>query len=224
MTTLILSGGGDASDSKLLDELFISLLGKKKILYIPIAWKGGDFEACKEWFTSTYSNLGFTNFEMWTDINNKKFEDLESFGGIYIGGGNTFSLLNELRNSKFGELLKMFLESGRPIFGGSAGAIIFGKSIETASFGTDHDSNDIGLEDFSGLDLVNNYTIQTHYDKDQDDEMIEFFGSQLVIALSERSGIFLNDNEIEVVGFESAYVFRDGEKQEFKVGSKIILG
>src|SRR3989344_9605702 len=131
MASLILAGGGDAPDSKPLDELFISLLKTKKILYIPIAWKTADFAGCKKWFSSTFFKLGFTNMEMWTDLNNKKIEDLNSFGGIYIGGGNTFSLLHDLRSSKFDKLLIEFLNSGRPIYGGSAGAIIFGKNINT---------------------------------------------------------------------------------------------
>ena len=221
MVTLILSGAGDAPDTEVLDKLFISMLNGKKILYVPIAWKSGDFESCKEWFTSTYSNLGFTNFEMWTDIRDKKFDDLESFGGIYIGGGNTFSLLNELKDSKFYELLEKFLDSGRPVFGGSAGAIIFGKSIETAGYGTDPDSNDIELEDFSGFNFVNGYSIQCHYEEDQDDELIEFSKSKSIIALSEKSGILVKNDELEVVGFEPAYVFRNGIKTEFKVGSMI---
>lgn len=44
MINLVLSGGGDAPDSKSLDEVFINLLNGKKILYIPLAWKGGDIE------------------------------------------------------------------------------------------------------------------------------------------------------------------------------------
>jgi dipeptidase E len=221
MVKLILTGGGDAPDSKPLDELFISYLPKKKILYIPIAWKSGDFDECKSWFTSTFGNLGFSDFEMWTEINDKSFEDLEHFGGIYIGGGNTFSLLNELRDSKFDNLLMRFLESGRPIYGGSAGAIIFGNSIEIAGKGIDSDSNDVGLKNFSGFNMVNNYSIQCHYEFDQDDELIKFSKQGAIIALSEKSGIFVEDSKIKVVGFEPAYVFNEGKKTEYQVGSEI---
>lgn len=222
MTTLILAGGGDAPDSKPLDTLFLSLLKQKKILYIPIAWKDADFNKCHSWFNSTFYNLGFTNTRMWTDIKNKKYEDLEAFGGIYLGGGNTFSLLHDLKSSNFKQLLSKFIDSNRPVYGGSAGAIVFGKSIETASFGTDSDTNDVKLKDFSGFNLVNDFSIQCHYDGDQDKELLEFSKSHAVIALSERTGLLVQDKEIKVIGFESAYVFRDGKKTEFKVGSKIV--
>lgn len=221
MVAIILAGGGDAPDSKPLDELFLSLLKPKKILYLPIAWKTGDFASCKKWLLSTFSKLGFTNIEMWTDLNHKKIDDLDQFGGIYIGGGNTFSLLHDLRNSKFNKLLLQFLNSGKPVYGGSAGAIIFGKNIETARFGTDADSNDVGLRDLSGFNLINNYSIQCHYTPDQDGELVTFSKSQPVIALSERSGILVDNGKLKVIGFESAYVFKNRKKSEFKVGALI---
>ena len=221
MTRLILAGGGDTSDSKPLDLLFIRSLKVKRVLYIPIAWKSGDFEACKKWFTATFSNLGFKNIEMWTDLHNKRFEDLKPFGGIYLGGGNTFSLLHDLRDSKFDKLLLKFIESERPVYGGSAGAIILGKGIRTAGFGTDSDVNGVGLKDFSGLGLVNDFSIQCHYEKSQDAQLLRFSRSNAVIALSERCGLLVNNGVIEVVGFESAYLFQNGKKIEFKVGSKI---
>jgi dipeptidase E len=221
MTSLILTGGGNSVDSKPLDELFIQLINKKKILYIPVAWKSGDFDECYEWFYSTFSNLGVTDFEMWTDLYNKSLGDLKQFGGIYLGGGNTFSLLDHIKKSQFGKLLVKSIKNGIPVYGGSAGAIILGKDIEIAGLGVDSDSNDINLKDFSGFNLVNDYLIQCHYESDQDKELINFSKNSKLIALSERSGILVEDNKINVVGFESAYVFKDGVKTEFKVGSEI---
>ena len=214
MARMILAGGGDASDSKPLDDLFVSLLQPKKILYIPLAWKTGDFNCCKEWFSSI-----FDDFEMWIDLHNKTAEDVERFGGIYIGGGNTFSLLHDLRTTGFDKLLLLFLDSGKPIYGGSAGAIIFGSSIKTASLGKDSDSNDVGLKDLSGFNIVQGYSIQCHYEEGQDDELKELSRHQKIIALSERSGIIVDDIEIKVIGFDAAYVFRHGEKIEYNVGS-----
>ena len=48
---LILSGGGDAEQTKRLDEFFVSLIpGGRKILYIPIAMKlKYDTKECLDW-------------------------------------------------------------------------------------------------------------------------------------------------------------------------------
>ena len=224
MKKLILSGGGDEKDSKPLDELFLDLiLPGKKLLYIPIAWKSGDFESCQKWFTSTFSAFGFTDIQMWTDLSCKNYENLELFGGIYIGGGNTYSLLHRLRISKFDDLLKKFIESGRPVYGGSAGAIVFGKNIGTAAFGSDADDNQVGLQDLSGFNFVKGFSVQCHYLHEQDTQLLEYSRANNlpVIALSERSGLYVVDSEIRVKGFEPAHVFEKGKKREIGINSVI---
>jgi len=50
---------------------------------------------------------------------------------IYIGGGNTFKLLKELKESGFDKELLKFIKEGKPVYGGSAGALILGKNILT---------------------------------------------------------------------------------------------
>lgn len=226
MKRLFLSGGGDAPDSKLLDEVFIGLIPTdKKLLYIPIAWKGGDLEGCREWFGSMLAGLGFSNFEMWKELAGKTYEDLDEFGAIYIGGGNTFSLLHDFRKSGFDLTLRDFIDSGRPVYGGSAGALILGKDIGTASFGGDADTNDVGLENLAGLGLVGDYAIQCHYLPDQDEEIHQFVaGTGLpVLALGERTGVDVADDRMAVRGFEPAYIFKGGQKTTHEPNSVMDL-
>jgi dipeptidase E len=223
---LILSGGGDAIDSRPLDKLLVSEVSKenKKILYIPIAWKSGNFEECYDWFSSTFSTLGFTNIEMWTELKGRKIGDLDAFGATYIGGGNTYTLLHKLKTSGFIDILGSFIESGRLVYGGSAGAIILGKDIRTASLGKDPDENSVNITDFSGLNIINGYTIQCHYEKDQKEELVKFVTKNIlpVIALPERAGIYLEERNIKVLGFDPAYVIGvNGMVVNFKPGSKI---
>lgn len=224
MKNLILSGGGDEKDSEPLDKLFLEqMVNNGKLLYIPIAWKGGDFDGCKEWFGSTFKNLGFTNYEMWTDISNKAFEELDVFAGIYIGGGNTYSLLHDFRETDFYKPLLKYINTGKPVYGGSAGAIIMGNNIDTASIGEDSDTNDVGLADTSGFNLVSNYSVQCHYEDNQKDEHLEFCaksGSTL-IALTERNGLHVTEESIKVVGQGYATVFEDGDIRKVNYGESI---
>jgi dipeptidase E len=222
---LILSGGGDAPDSKPLDNLLISQIpAGKKLLYIPIAWKSANFDECRKWFKSTFANLGFNNFEMTTDLSHISYSDLDEYGGIYLGGGNTYSLLHDLRSTGFEKTLRQFIESGQPVYGGSAGAIIFGKSIDTAAFGEDADENAVGLSNTNGFNLVQGHAIQCHYKNDQDYEINNFVAKQNipVIALSERSGLHVTGDGIIVTGFEPAYLFSKNGKSDYPVGSRLV--
>ena len=51
---------------------------------------------------------------------------LAEAGGLHIGGGNTFRLLDELRRAGAGAALTA-LASGMPIYGGGAGAAVLGR-------------------------------------------------------------------------------------------------
>ncbi|MEM7820385.1 MAG: Type 1 glutamine amidotransferase-like domain-containing protein [Candidatus Aenigmatarchaeota archaeon] len=213
MKNLILAGGGSEKDSKPLDKLLVSLIPmNKKLLYIPVAMEPSKYPSCLKWFTSTFTCLGLTDIVMLTDLKEKI--DLSQFGAIYMGGRNTFKLLHELRHSGFVTKLKKFLNMGGIIYGGSAGAIVLGKDIKTAFM----DENRIGIRDTSGLNLVEGCSIWCHYKKEDDMKIFEYIGTNKipVIALTERSGLYVRDKKIKVVGFEPIYVFTKNRKRVFR--------
>lgn len=226
MVRLILSGGGVTEDSKLLDELFVKLIPRDKdILYIPIAIDTNKhpYNSCFGWINSVFNPLGFDRIVMWTDLANKKYEDLAKFSSVYIGGGNTFKLLHNFRKTGFYDLLKRFIGDNKIVYGGSAGAIIFGKSIGTALLGKNADENIVGLQDLSSFNLVKDYCIRCHYTENDDSDIFEYIekNNSKVIALTERSGLFVKDNKIKVVGYEPAYVFENRKKIMFEPGSNL---
>ena len=68
---LILAGGGEAEDSRPLDELFATWIGPQgKMLYLPVAMKDSQHpcESCLAWIRSIFTPLGVLNIEMWTDF------------------------------------------------------------------------------------------------------------------------------------------------------------
>ncbi len=194
---LFLSGGGDKKDSYLLDKEFSKVL-KRKLLYIPIAIdiKEHPYSECFKWIKDIFAQFSFDNIEMWTYLRNKTIKDLENFDAIYIGGGNTFKLLKEIRDSGFDKLLLKFYNQGRSIYGGSAGAIIFGKSIITT-----HDENEVNLKNLKGLSLCKDYSILCHYKPEVDDKNIKMLlKKEKIIALPENSGIIIKNNVIKDIG------------------------
>lgn len=206
---LYISGGGESKDSLLLDKHFLQKIDKKSsILYIPIAMEVDylGFESCYKWITNTLSSISedFVDVTMWTNLSDKSWDDIKNFTAIYIGGGNTFKLLNNLYHTNFVVALKKYINNGGIVYGGSAGAIIMGKSINTAE-----EENDKNYKENKGLDLFSGLSIICHYKNNIDKKIINYVAKnhQGVIALPERTGLFLSNSEMLVIGYEPAYYF-----------------
>lgn len=226
---LFLSGGGGKDDSEKLDKKFVeSLDSTKPLLYIPIAMDASEhpYANCFDWFKNVMVPYGIENITMWTgeDLINKDETDFQKFCGIYIGGGNTFKLLKELKELGAFDILKNLAQKDMPIYGGSAGAIIFGKTIIIA---TPMDDNSlIGLKDFSAMNLIGGCDLWCHYDAKQDEmirKCIVEYNLNKVIAIPENSGALMAESEIEVIGFSSIKIFTKNDCQEFAPGDKISL-
>lgn len=221
---LILSGGGSGKQTVILDSMFASFVDKSKpLLYIPVAIDTNKhpYVECLKWLRGTFDDLNIKKYEMWTkeDLHKGKKIKPESFGGIYIGGGNTPFLLKTLKETGMIEFLKEAIKKNIPIYGGSAGAVIFAKTIITS---LSNDENKVGLKDFNGINIINNRDIWCHYSKEDKTirDFIKKFDISEVIALSEETGLLITD-EIEVIGNKSAYIFKNNSKEEIKTGEKI---
>lgn len=221
---IFLSGGGGAGDSILLDKQFISVLKTNKILYIPIAMETNSvgFEGCFDWISNTLSKISnnFLDIEMWTDLESKLEVSLEQFSAIYIGGGNTYKLLQNLNESGFITKLIKYINNGGLVYGGSAGAIIFGKSIEIVV-----EENDKNYKYADGFDLLNGYSVHCHYEEKLCKKIINYSNksNQPVIALTERTGLNFNGKIATVIGFDPVIVFKNSKQEIIKVGQTFQL-
>lgn len=106
---IYLSGGGNEKQSFLIDRLFFSALPKNsRFLYIPIALRGHTlYSNAHLWMRDVIELHRRTDIEFETvnDPSEYGIEALKEFDGIYIGGGNTWSLAYELRESGFAKAL-----------------------------------------------------------------------------------------------------------------------
>lgn len=100
---------------------------------------------------------------------NQLMKLLEVVDIIYVQGGNTFYLLLQMRKSGFNKIIRKLLRKGIIYIGVSAGSVVAGATIETASWKTDKDK--FGLINLKGLKLVK-LNIFVHY-KPEYEEMIK---------------------------------------------------
>ena len=220
---LFLSGGGSDMQSVEIDRKFIEAIDiSKPVLYIPIAINTDKhpYTGCLEWLKSNFAKFNFSNFVMWTekDLKDKTERDFEQFGGIYIGGGNTFKLLSDLKEFGTFNILKSLASENIPIYGGSAGAIVLARTIIPA---ISADPNDINLKDFFALNLLKDNDIWCHYNPSMETIISEFtkeYNLKKIIAIPEDAGLFVSEKGIEVVGPNVITVFEGDKKNTLNPG------
>lgn len=78
---------------------------------------------------------------------------------VYISGGNTFYLLNELRKSRVWQAIKNAVKAGKIYIGESAGAVV---AAPDTRYATLMDENSTNMSDFAGLNLVD-FCVVPHF-------------------------------------------------------------
>lgn len=220
---LLLNGGGDGAAAQEAYHRFGAAADKTKpLLYIPLAMERETYPGCLEWITGELECLGM-KIEMVHSGEELAGLDFFRFGGIFIGGGNTYKLLYELKES--GAFLKLgeYLKVGGSVFGGSAGAIILGKDIGTCKYA---DENLVGLSDTEGLDVLSGISLLCHYGN-EDEEITQRHTDHLlalsrqghkILALPEEDTVVLNGESAEIIGTRPYSLFQGGRRVECPLG------
>ena len=145
--------------SSLLKTVEPDLKGKT-VTYIPTAStveKLGFFVKIGKW---GLRRLGLTVDEL--EIATSDYETIKSKlqknDYIYVTGGNTFFLLQELKRTGADKILAEEVEKGKLYIGESAGAIVVSPDIEYSS-AMDHAEKAPGLKEYSGLNLIDFYVV-----------------------------------------------------------------
>lgn len=120
---------------------------------------------------------------------------------IYVTGGNTFFLLQEMKRTGTDQLIKEEINSGKLYIGESAGAIVASADIEYAK-GMDSVDEAPDLESFEALGLVDFYPVP-HYNnppfQEASKKIIDTYSSTLKLSpISNQEAILVNNEEIKV--------------------------
>ena len=124
---------------------------------------------------------------------------LERAEGLFVGGGNTFRLLDRLQRAHLVEPIRRRVRAGLPYLGSSAGTVITAPTLQTTN-----DMPIVSPASFASLGLVP-FHINCHYL--DADPAARHMGETRETRLRE----FLEENDVPVVGLrEGSWIAADG--------------
>jgi len=151
----------------------------------------------------------------------KPLETLERVDALFVGGGNTYALLDRVRSTGLIEAIKARARDGMPYAGASAGANLAGPTILTTN-----DWNIVALSHFGALHLVP-FNINPHF-KDADpgmapgsetreDRIREYHvrNKNAVIGIEEETMVRVEDGVATVHGQRRVKLFRVGQAPQW---------
>lgn len=201
---LLVSMLGNAT--ALVNKAMPELKGKT-VTYIPTAgiaeMPDGDISEMIADETKTLQSLGLTVdvLEVSSAAEAEIDQKLTENDVIYIGGGNTFFLLQELRRSGADKILIREVNSGKPYIGESAGAVIACPDIGYCS-GMDDPAKAPELNNYTGLGLVDFYVVP-HLGSEilgagVGETVEKYSGSLDLKVITDDQMILVTDNEITI--------------------------
>ena len=214
---LFLCGGGSGEQtSEAIQRLNEIINNNKPILYVPLAMDEvkHPYEDCFEWIKDELKSVSVPYIEMVRTFQELESKNYYEYSALFIGGGNTFKLLKGLKETRCFEKIKEYIDNDGIVFGGSAGAIIFGEDINTCRFA---DKNEVGLLDTKGFNVLNGISLLCHYTnqnaertKINTDYLTGLSKDRKIIALPEEDTMFINGKSIEIIGTRPYYEFENG--------------
>ena len=201
----------------LLDTLKVHFKDTEEIVFVPYARPSGiTHDQYTKKASETFNKIEKKLVGLHTFKNPK--EAIENAKGIFVGGGNTFVLVNALYKFNLIEGLQDAIKNGTPYLGTSAGSNICGLTMNT--------TNDMPIvypPSFKTLGFVP-FNINPHYlDPDPNSKHMgetretrikEFhqFNTQPVIGLREGSWIEIKDNNLQLKGSLQARIFEHNQE------------
>jgi len=181
-----------------IGQFFLSILPKppEKCSVLMLAYPQNDEEQLHiDESKRELSEMGITNIVLY-ELRYCNFKPPKECDIIYVCGGNTFSILQKIKDTPALEefLRSSVMEAGTIYVGVSAGSIIAGPDIEIAGWGSEGDKNKAGLEDMKGLEFTQT-SIFPHFRQEMNEEFEHFRGRTMhpIIKLTDEEALYVND-------------------------------
>ncbi len=203
----------------ILEEVDVLFKSVKELIFIPYARPSG--------MTYTaYTSIVKNAFDQ-IDIRVKGIHEFDSpkdalknAQGVFVGGGNTLLLVNELYEQGLMDILKNKIESGMPYLGTSAGSNICGPTMQTTN-----DMPIVQPPSFKTMGVIP-FNINAHYldpnltskhkgeTRETRIQEYHFFNDIAVLGLREGSWLEVKNNKIVLKGLLHAKWFVKNKKPE----------
>lgn len=191
---LVLYSDGVIPENAPIDRRMMALIGKPDPT-VAFICSSEDPEGF--WFrgkAEQYAALGARmdlSFGLDDDYDPSILPNLLSCDAIHLSGGNTYGFLHRLRRRGMVDILRDYVMKGGVLVGTSAGAILMTSDISSSALCGDE--NLVGLEDFSGLGLVD-FLFWPHY------EGGTVAADRTLYACPDGAGIVVDGESVELFG------------------------
>ena len=176
----------------------------KKILFIPTATNVDEYKKYIHLTQKAFEDFGYEveNFDVSIFSEEIAKEKLSQAKIVFISGGNTFYLLQELKRKNLTSYLKERIENGLLYIGESAGSVIAAPDIEYASI-VDDKTLATELDDYAGLNLVDFYIVP-HFEEEPFVESsrntVELYKDKLDLKLiNNKEAILVENNNFTII-------------------------
>ena len=208
-------------------DAIVSFLGSsiQRVLFVPYAIH--DHRAYASTVRSRFELMGF-GVDSVHDADRGPVHAVERAQTIFIGGGNTFRLIDALWRHDLIEPIRRRVLHGMPYMGTSAGANVACPSIRTTN-----DMPIVQPPSFAALDLVP-FNINAHYldpvagsthmGETREQRIAEFHeeNPQPVVGLREGAWLHIEDETLRLEGKADVRLFRRGQPpEEFPSGARL---
>lgn len=179
-------------------------LKDKKVLFIPTASLFEEINFYIDDAKTAFKSLGMEIevLELTEASEEIAKEKISSAEYLYISGGNTFFLLQELKKKDLSSLIFKRVDNGMVYIGESAGSIVATADIEYAE-GMDDKSIAKNLASTKAINLINFYPL-VHYGEFPFAEISyererKYNGKLNLIKINNKQAITVEDDKIEIV-------------------------
>jgi len=220
MRRLLLLSNSTTHGASYLDHAMGAILpflgGARRLVFVPFALR--DWTAYTAKVRERFAPAGIEVQGLTEDSGGSAA--LEKAEAVFVGGGNTFRLLDRLQRSGLLDILRQRAAAGMPYLGASAGTNIAAPTIKTTN-----DMPIVQPASFSALGLVP-FQINPHYlDADpssrhmgetREERLREFLEENDTPALALREGAWLRveGDRARLEGANGARIFRRGAEPE----------
>lgn len=202
---IYLLGGGNQDVFRDIDKKILNESTNKKIFIINLTTPNKEkLEKKKIELMKHFKEVGYEEIDFASDCNSREDikERVDNAGALFIAGGDTEFLLENIKEKNLAPLIKSF----KGIIGGnSAGAYACCKEYIKIK--------DNKIKIIPSLGLVD-FCCKAHYKENFDKVLLDSSQNRKIYGIPEASVIIWSGGELEIIG--EAYLFSNKQKEKLK--------